>query len=675
MRKLLVAAAIGLAGLAAPVVAAAATPPPSAADFARIPALSSLSLSPDGKHIAGLLSRDGKEVVLAIWKTDALNQTPFLAKTSPDVRPMSVTFAKNDRIVVTTRRTFNLGTTATHLFKLHAFDLQGRGIPLVNTSGRMSEDEKFVEQLSSPTILSTLPRDPQNILIINNTLGNSGDVYKVNLYTGARERVLRGSDRFSGYQVDLKGEVRARQELDYENGNVFIQQWIKHPDTGAWERHFRWFAKDREPVGIVGFTRDPNVAFVGTNQGKDKTAIYEYDIRNRKIGETAFEHRLFDAADVVQSSAEADYGEPLGFVYGADRTRVYWADPKLDALAKGLRQALRVKVASLDWQDPGSTLKSKIQVGDGADVDIVDWSDDRRIALVEKSGPKQPPEYYLLREGGKLQSLGGSNPSIKPDALGDGRLVQYPARDGLMIPAFLTTPPKDVYGAGPYPAIILPHGGPWSRDDLGWDISGWTQYFASRGYAVLQPQFRGSQGWGQKLWRAGDAEWGQKMQDDKDDGAKWLISQKIAAPDRIAMHGYSYGGYSAFAAAVRPNGLYQCAIAGAGVAELGTFQRETRENRFVREFQNPTIKGLSPLEQAARVSIPMLIYHGDRDQTVPISQSERFVARLKAANKPHKYVELKDMGHGYVTWNPEHTEKVLVEVEQFLKTDCGPGGL
>jgi dipeptidyl aminopeptidase/acylaminoacyl peptidase len=253
--------------------------------------------------------------------------------------------------------------------------------------------------------------------------------------------------------------------------------------------------------------------------------------------------------------------------------------------------------------------------------------------------------------------------------------VEYPARDGLMIPAFLTTPPKAVFGPGPYPTLIEPHGGPWARDEMSWDLAGWIQYFASRGYAVLEPQFRGSEGWGQKLWRAGDHEWGQKMQDDKDDGVKWLIAQHIADPKRVAMFGYSYGGYAALAAAIRPNGLYQCAISGAGAGDLEHIADETSDNRWQREFQHPTIGGLDVLEHAKDTQIPVLLYHGDRDRTVDIDQSRKFAAQLKAAGKPYRFVEIKDMGHQYVFMTPAMMEEQIQVVDDFLKTGCKPGGL
>jgi len=192
---------------------------------------------------------------------------------------------------------------------------------------------------------------------------------------------------------------------------------------------------------------------------------------------------------------------------------------------------------------------------------------------------------------------------------------------------------------------------------------------------VIQPQFRGSEGWGSRLARAGDAQWGKAMQDDNDDAAKWLVAQRLADPQRIALFGYSYGGYAAFVAAIRPNGLYQCSVAGAGVAEIKNFQGETYDDRFLREYQRPTIDGLDPLPNAKTASIPIFVYHGDRDQTVPVTESRRFVSALKAAGKPHRYLEIKDMGHQYQLMTADMLETQLTEIDKYLTTDCGPGGL
>ncbi|MFM8938574.1 MAG: alpha/beta hydrolase family protein, partial [Phenylobacterium sp.] len=187
--------------------------------------------------------------------------------------------------------------------------------------------------------------------------------------------------------------------------------------------------------------------------------------------------------------------------------------------------------------------------------------------------------------------------------------------------------------------------------------------------------FRGSEGWGDKLNRAGDRQWGLAMQDDNDDAAKYLIAQGLAAPDRIALFGYSYGGYAAMAAAIRPNGLYQCAISGAGAPEIKRFQNQTFESRFLREFQRPSIGGMDVLEKAGQASIPIFVYHGDRDVTVEIAQSERFVAALKAAGRPHRFLAIKDMGHQYNLMTAADLETQLVEIEKYLTTECGPGGI
>lgn len=654
-------AAILASGLTSPVAARQASTPPSAEDFGREAAVRGVNISPDGKHIAAIASADGVLPYIAIWKTSDLSATPIRLNCGERRTCMSASFVKSDQLAVQVRQTYTEGSNKTHVFQLFFYDLG-------KNTWRNALGTNDLNGVPAG-VVSTLPRDPKRILI---TTG--GDFYKLDLSTGKREKVFTGSDKFGGEMVDLTGEIRARQSVDFENGKVYVATWIRNPKTDQWEEHFRYFAADREPVDIIGFTPDPNILYVSSNRGRDKKAIYEYDIAQKKILEVLFEIKLFDASGVIQSNAAGNFGEILGFTYDGETGKDYWVDPKMASLAKGLRQALGVTTVPVQWTDIATGEKSRYSTADGADVEITDWSDDMKSVIVVKSGPKQPPEYYLLTDDGKLNLLGKSRPWINPAVLGDTRLVQYAARDGLIIPAFLTTPPKDIYGPGPYPTIIHPHGGPWLRDFMGWDGSGWVQYFAARGYAVLQPQFRGSDGWGQKLWRAGDAEWGQKMQDDKDDGAKWLIAQGIAAPDRITMHGYSYGGYSAMAAAVRPNGLYQCTVAGAGVASIEKF-REVTNSRILRELQRPTINGLSPIEEASKVSVPVFLYHGDRDVTVPISESERFAGALKSAGKPYRFLAIPDMGHQSNRWESGQIAQVLTAIDEYLRTECGPGGL
>jgi dienelactone hydrolase len=660
----------GMAGAApaeaAPTAQAIQASPPARA-FARRPAISSVAMSSDGRHVAAVISPDGDDRVLAIWDTRDMSAAPHIVGSDARSEIIGVRFIKNDRLFVTTQQLvdFTLGGQAERSYRSRTQILDIEGNP-VRTSltfdGLTSEQQQFV---GVGGLVSTLPGDPQNILVSNPV---RGDIYQLNLYTGRAERRERGSDRFSGPQADLNGEIRARTEMDFDNGAAYIAQWIKSPN-GQWAEHFRWYARDRQPISIAGFSNDPNIIFVRSVEGRDHDAIYEYDVSQRKMGEIAFAHPLFDAGGVIRSQAPDNFGEVLGFSYQGERGQTYWVDPFMEAAFAQIRTALGIETTPVEWTDIASGQRSRFNVGDGADISIQAVSHDRKIFIVEKSGPTTPPEYYIVRDG-RAVLLGRAYPELREAPLGETTLIQYEARDGLMIPGFLTKPDPARFGAGPYPTIITPHGGPWARDDLDWDVTGWTQYFATRGYAVLQPQFRGSMGWGQRLWRAGDAEWGRKMQDDNDDGARYLIAQGVAASDRIAIHGYSYGGYAAMMGAVRPNGLYQCAIAGAGPATIDLFKKGTYNSRYLREFQHPTAQGEDPLRRINEVSIPVYLYTGDRDTRVIPAESRTFASALERAGKPVQLRIFPNMEHTLNTWTPQNTEEMLTSMEAFLKSSC-----
>ena len=289
-------------------------------------------------------------------------------------------------------------------------------------------------------------------------------------------------------------------------------------------------------------------------------------------------------------------------------------------------------------------------------------------------GPRQPPVYFLLMNGKELKQLGKSRPTVNEKTFGDTKYVTYKARDGMTIPALLTLPAGyDKAKHGPIPAVIHPHGGPWARDYIRWDASGWTQFMTTRGYAVLQPQYRGSDGWGMALWKAGDKEWGQKMQDDKDDGAAWLVAQGIADPKRLAIFGYSYGGFAAVAASVRPNSPYQCAIAGAPVTDLQRLANLWGANRVQREGQGWTVTGMNPIANVDKGNIPIMVYHGDRDRQADTVHSRDFYSAMKSAGRDIEYHEIKDMWH-QLPWWPEWHRESLGYIENYLASPKCFGG-
>lgn len=651
---------------------------PSAWSFSHAPAIgglgSNVSISPDGKHIAAITSPDGKTSVISVWETEHLDKAPKVLGSSR-MTLLFVQFLKNDRLLVVAGQLFDNGyfehdKRRGHLRKTYVTDLEGKDwktlLPEPNTG---TEREKFLRSISNVRIYSELPNDPDNVLVGANFIDGS-DIYKVNVHTGNAERVQRASEKYD-YSYDDSGTLRSRSSVDFESGKVFQRIEFRDLKTGEWSEHLKVFAKDREFPFIAGWDEDGVTAYIVRRGQNDKAQVFGYNTVTRDWGEPIFSHKFFEATGIFITPK----GRLQGISYAAETGKVYWIDEKLKAIEKSLKAVFPTIDHTQAWTDPVTEQSATLKYPINGSVSLIDWSDDYKYVIVRREGPSLPPEFYLLTDGSKLTLLGKSRPDIDPKTLGESRFVQYKARDGLMLPAFVHLPPTDIYGPGPFKAIVVPHGGPWARDDFGWDPSGWTKYYTSRGYVVIQPQFRGSDTWGRKINVAGDKQWGLAMQDDNEDAAKWLVAQGYAKADRIALHGYSYGGYAGFAAAVRPNGVFQCSVAGAGVANLKIFKSEANENRFVRESQAPTLDGLNVIDHTAKVSIPIFVYHGDRDVRVPVEESRAFAAGLRSSGKPFKYLELKDMGHQYDKWTPQDTEKVLLEVESFLNKECKPGGL
>lgn len=624
---------------------------PTIEQMAAFPAISSLSLSPDGKHIAGLRA-DGEERVIVVWRTDALDKPPTVIGANR-MKFQSVSFIKNGQLAVVLWQPYDLRAdrvTKTFVSKFFITDIEGKQWKEPITPPRASSRNEELEQaLANATVLDTLPNDPDHILVVNGSGSSSGDVYKVDLRNFTSQRIQKTEERVAGYLTDLDSELRARLRQDVDGTGAYVATEFRSPANGAWEEHFRSYVKNRDVNQVIGFADDPNIAFVLSNVGRDKSIVYEYDITARKQKEVLFEHKLFNAGSMLinrHRSGAVPFGEIMGIGYAGPRgDDIQWTSPRMKALDQGLRQALGIRQEPLAMVDTANGQRYTANYDTGLSYRIVDYTADLSNVLVATSGPSNPPEYHLLHDG-KLTLLAKTYPQIQPAALGTTRLVYYKARDGLDIPAFLTTPSTELCGAGPWKAVVHPHGGPWARDGMDFDGSMWVPLMASRCMAVLRPQFRGSADWGRKLWMAGDAEWGQKMQDDKDDGAQWMIDQKIAQPGHIAMFGFSYGGYSAFAASVRPNGLYKCAIAGAGVSDIKKIWSRFYTNPFFRQAQAPTVAGLNPVDKAGEMKIPLMVYHGDRDRTVPIEQSEWFVNKARGSGQPVEFHAIADYAHG-----------------------------
>ncbi len=609
------------------------------------PVIDSVNVSPDGKHLIGLTLTDVNSAPqVTVWDASNLAEQPVFWSPK-DIKPLLVRWLNNETFIVYGRQKYDYRYAGrnTKWFRDKAY--------FVSYSAKKRKVIKAREILATKekigvSIESSLPLDENKVLIRVTNLEFASDLYEVDLKEKTEKRVYRGSPRNSAV-TNAWGEVVLKTTIETDDPGTRIDFSYKHPKTGDWDVHHSLMAKGGTGWQPVAFDPDRNHVYVRDNTTSDKSVIRKYNLLDRSISEPLFADSAAEASDIIVGNRADNFGKILGYVMiGAQVTRVY-----TDEQEKELHELIYSALP----KDQTHSISSV--------------SNDGSLMVVRSSGPTEPGAYYLFKNRKEVLPLGREFPYLEPSKLSGMEYVEYEARDGLVIPAYLTKPKN---GKAPYPAVVMPHGGPWARDYYGWDL--WAQFLADRGYAVLQPQYRGSEGWGTKLWRAGDNEWGQKMQDDKDDGAHWLVEQGIAAKDRIAIYGYSYGGYAAMAAIVRPNSPYQCAIAGAGLSELRTFEKITFDSPFGREFQSATIEGLSPLDNVEDASIPIYIFHGDRDQRVPVDQSRKFYKALQKAGKTVEYNEIPDLWHS-LPWWPTHHINVLGNLEEYLAERCGPGGL
>jgi dipeptidyl aminopeptidase/acylaminoacyl peptidase len=299
----------------------------------------------------------------------------------------------------------------------------------------------------------------------------------------------------------------------------------------------------------------------------------------------------------------------------------------------------------------------------------------RQNIVVLVAGANQAGGYYLFQtETGDLRHIGWRNSTLRDMTLNPVRTIRYRASDGQNISAVLTLP--RLREQRNLPLIVMPHGGPFLRDAWGYDT--WAQFLANRGYVVLQPNFRGSTGYGREFVAKGEGQWGRSMQDDLDDGVKWLVEQGKVDAKRVCIMGASYGGYAAMWAAARNPDIYRCAISFAGISDLAAMIRYDRRSfsatRYYTAWRERVqgdrdfdLKTVSPLYAVERISIPLLIAHGSDDENVPLSQSKKLHEALTKAKKPHSYVVYEGEGHGFD--KPQNATAFLERVDEFLRTN------
>src|SRR6202022_142297 len=321
------------------------------------------------------------------------------------------------------------------------------------------------------------------------------------------------------------------------------------------------------------------------------------------------------------------------------------------------------------------TIQEKVP---GYEFDLVSTDKNEDAFVVRAFTDRSRPVFYLYdSDSGELAKLADSAPWLKPDDLAEMKPIEYKSRDGLTINGYLTLPkgrtPKNL------PVVVNPHGGPWGRDEWGFDPE--TQFLANRGFAVLQMNFRGSTGYGRKFWEASFKQWGKAMQDDVTDGVNWLISQGIADPKRVAIYGGSYGGYAVLAGITKAPDLYAAAVDYVGVSNLFTFMKtippywKPMLDMFHEMVGDPEkdkqlFQENSPALNADKIKTPLFVAQGAKDPRVNINESNQIVDALKKRGIDVEYMVKENEGHGF--HNEENRFAFYEAMEKFLEKYLSP---
>jgi dipeptidyl aminopeptidase/acylaminoacyl peptidase len=594
-------------------------------DFFKNPEKANFQLSPDGKYYAYMASyKDRMNVfVQEIGKPGAIRLTSDTARSISDFF-----WGNNQRIL------YLKDTGGDENFKLFGVDISG-----ANLKG-LTDFEKVRTQ-----IIDNLPDIDEYVIVgLNKRNPQVFDPYRLNINTGELTLLAENPGNVTSWITDHDGKLRlAISVSDGVNNSLLYRKTENDQFKTVITTSFK------ETLNPAFFTFDNKNIYAISDLGRDKAAIVEFNLDEGKEGKILYENPEYDVDQLNYSRARKVL---TGARYTSWKRERHFFDKDFEQLITDLK----AKLGDIEF---GITSSSK----------------DENIRIVLASSDKSSGTYYIYNQkSGNLEKIAETTPWLDPNEMASMIPIRYKSRDGLTINGYLTLPRGYTMDNARNMAVIVnPHGGPWYRDQ--WGFNPEIQFLANRGYAVLQMNFRGSTGYGKEFWQASFKQWGKAMQNDITDGVNWLIDEGIADKNRIAIYGASYGGYATLAGVAFTPDLYSAAVDYVGVSNLFTFMKtippywKPMLDMMYEMVGDPVkdsiiMREASPVFFAKDIKTPLFVAQGANDPRVNINESNQMVEALKSRGTYVEYMVKENEGHGF--YNQENQFDFYNAMEKFL---------
>jgi dipeptidyl aminopeptidase/acylaminoacyl peptidase len=610
-------------------VTAAATEVPLT-DLAKRSEIDDIALSPDGKTLAVLAPKGDYSKALVFIDTATMKAQAGFSDNGERV-PGSITWVSNERVILDIVQKFGGFAIPSSTGELLAVNRDGTDVAQVfGATGAMQAGTHLKTRASDSgiaRIADPLVQDDKFALITINAFTTDGsytELHRMNERSGAHKKILTAPLREGSFLIDHTQTVRFSMGTDV---NDFAKLYRR--DGSDWTLVFDEEKSGAELSPLI-FARD------------NKTFYAFLSVKNSPSKLVRVDAATLKTSDVYVPKTAS----PLGVLRTADRQDIYAV-----TTADG---AFGIEIID-DAAPESKALRAFAKNFPGSFVRPVDYSSDGQTALFEVSASDNNGEYYVYDlKKSTAKFLFPASSWLDPAQMAKTTPFELKARDGVRLHGYLTMPTSAPSGKN-LPLVVMPHGGPYGVRDFD-SFDAWAQVFATRGYAVLKLNFRGSGGYGGEFVRAGYGQWGRAMQDDLTDATKWAITQGVADPKRIAIAGASYGGYAALMGAAREPDLYQAVISYVGVSDLelmysrGDIEDSSYGKNYLKRVigeDKAQLKARSPVNLAANFKAPVLIVHGGQDPRVPVLHGRSMRDALKSAGKPVEYLEVADEMHGF----------------------------